>query len=235
MKTRILSILLCLCMMLSLLTACASERHDLLRTLDVGDRTFCVRGTGTRVKQIVVKQQDTILWSSSVKVEKKVGTRGGSYGFDAVDLNFDGYTDIMLAYDLQGECLFYRCWLYDAQSNTYVLSDALTGLANLQADAEKQCLFGFTNRITSTPAPSPEFSGITVNTDAATKYIWKDGELIPSIRVSITHYSETDTYCYSVAYYNEETKQLEEEPDMENWLTHDEYMDADLGFLYYFR
>ena len=167
MKIRILSILLCLCMMLSFLTACAGERHDLLRSLDVGDRTFCVRGTGTRVKQIVVKQADTILWSSSVKVEKNVGTRGGSYGFDAVDLNFDGYTDISLAYDLKGECLFYRCWLYDAQSNTYVLSDELTGLANLQADAEKQCLFGFTNRITSTPAPSPDFSDITVITDAA--------------------------------------------------------------------
>lgn len=233
MKKRILSLLLCALMLLSLLPSCAKERYDLLNSIDVGERTYCVRGSANRAKQIVVKSGDAVLFSQKVKVDKSVGAQNGSYGFAVLDLNFDGHMDLMIATDVEVECVFYDCWLYVPATDSYEKSEALSGLANLVPDAKLQAVFGFSQEFSSTPAPAPNLPPITVSRDLATKYIWQNGELIPSIRVTLTYYSETDRYLYSVYYYDEQTKKLEW--DTEHWMTPEEYRETDLSFLYYYR
>lgn len=232
--------LLSLVMLVSV-TACAKEKYDLLYATDeltetagTATRTFCVRGSDMRARQIVVKEGDKIIWNEKVKVDSDVGSRGGNYGFEVLDLNFDGYNDFMIADNVAGDCTSYICWLWDTNEGTYVKSEALTGLCNIKTDSELGAIFSFSHNYEKEGAylDVPETN---ITTDSATKYIWKDGALTPDIRASIIYYSETNMYLYSVAYYNEETQAWDEDYAAERWLTPEQYKTYDMGFLYYFK
>ncbi len=234
MKKRLLLILLGICIFTSLLSSCApTERYDSLYYVDPGEFTFGVRGTGTRVKQLVIKKGEEILLLENLKVSKNVGSRGGNYGLEVLDLNFDGHMDVMVADNLIGECLYYQCWLWNAQSSAFEKSEELTGLANIKTDEKLQAVFAYSTETKSTPSPDPEEADYTIIRDTTTKYIWEDGVFHASIAASITYYSETDRYEYSVYYYNPETQVLEEDQNL--WMTPAEYREADLAFIYYFR
>jgi hypothetical protein len=144
MKRRFLLCLLCVSILLSFVS-CAIERHDLLYTVTVGNRTFAVRGTEERAKQIVVKENDTIIQCTRVKIDKKIGTRNGNYGFVATDLNFDGLTDFMIADDVSGECVSYLCYLATDGGSKFVYSESLSNLYNIQVNTEQQTLFAFSH------------------------------------------------------------------------------------------
>lgn len=233
MKKRVLLILLTLAALLTCL-GCGKESHDLLREIECGGRVYCVRGSNMRAKRIVVKENGEVVWSKRVKVDSSVGTRNGTYGFDVLDLNFDGFVDFMIADDVSGDCTSYKCWLWDAEQGDYVLSEALTGLCNVVTDVRLQAVFAFTHTYETEKAYA-DVPATSTTADCTTKYIWKDGVLTPSIRASITYFSETDLYLYSVAYFNEETKMFEEDYVKEQWLTPEEYKSKDLSFLYYFK
>ena len=233
MKKRLLLLILCACICASLFSACAAERYDSLYYVDQDGYTFGVRGTGTQVKQLVIKKGDEILLTEDLKVSKSVGSRGGNYGLQVLDLNFDGYVDVMIADEFEKECLFYQCWLWNLTKGTFEKSEDLSGLANIKVDHNTKSIFAYTTKTTSTPAPSPEYSDLTVIRDTTTKYIWENGVFHPTVAASITYYSETDMYEYAVYYYNAETGKMEE--DQNKWMTPAEYREADLDFIYYFR
>ncbi len=238
MKKQIFCLLLA-CLMLLPLTACAAEKHDLLYETTVGTVTYTVRGRGERAKQIVTKENGKILWSTAVDVSDKVGNLGGVYGFEVVDLNFDGHDDLMIADDVAGECVSYLCWLKNPETGKYEESKELSGLCNIYADKELKALKTFlhTYKSESTAAGATSY----VKTDSTTLYEWKDGKLIPSMRASIIYDSAIDQYRYSLYYYDEQTGKLGDESDSYDlWLTPEqydqEYRDSnEMGFLYYFR
>lgn len=231
MKKRLLSLLLCLAMLLPL-TACAAEQYDLLYEITVDTRTYRVRGSDFRAKQVVVKEGDDVLWSKKIKVSASVGSLGGDYGLEILDLNFDGAMDLMIPYDVAGDEVFYLCWLWDTEKNSFVESKALTGLCNVATDPEWKAIFAFSHFYEYEPAyedaPANEKT-----VDSTTKYVWKDGVLTPSIRASISHDSSTDRYCYSVAYYDAELGDFGDSDD--KWMTAEEYQSYDMSFLYYFK
>ncbi len=232
MKKTALLLLLCTCLVLSL-ASCSGERYSLLYSVDdAAGLTFCVRGSGSRPKQIVVKQGDTLLFSTKVDIDRKVGKLGGDFGFEAVDLNFDGHTDFLIVDAVSGECRSCLVWLYDPAADDYIPSPELTGMNNVKADAELKAVFSFEHTYTKEQA----YMDVPVtyqSTDAATKYVWKGGVLTPEIRVSVTYYSEVDTYCYSVAHYDEADQKFADSDD--KWLTPDAYKSYDMSFLYYFK
>ncbi|MBR3895091.1 MAG: hypothetical protein IKJ35_08085 [Clostridia bacterium] len=233
MKKRILCFLLCAVTLLSLVS-CANEKYDLLYSVNVGDVTYCVRGSGTQAKQIVVKKGDEILWAKKVKVDSKVGNLGETYGFEATDLNFDGVTDFMIACKVEKDCTSYLCYVWSAEKETYLLSEDLGKLYNVKADPELKAIFGF-SRTHEEEKGYLDAPPATIDSDIATKYIWKDGKLLPQMRTSVTFYSATNYYLYSVAYYNAETKEWTDDFYNEKWFTPEEYAKQDLSFLYYFK
>ncbi len=232
MKKTALLLLLCACLLLSL-AACAGERYSALYAVDdANGLTFSVRGSGTRPKQITVKKGDELLFSTKVDISKNVGRLGGDFGFDAVDLNFDGHTDFFIVDEVLGDCESCLVWLYDPATDDYLPSQELTGLYNVKADAELKAVFTF-DHIYKEDKAYKDVPATYESTDAATKYVWKDGVLTPDIRVSITYYSEVDAYCYSVARYDEADKKFADSDD--KWLTPEAYKTYDMGFLYYFK
>ncbi len=231
MKKRLLALLLCVLVLLSA-AGCAAERYTLLYRLTVGPITYCVRGNDTRPRQIVLKAGDEVIWSTGVKVSSKVGAGDGTYGFEVLDLNFDGYQDFMLPNNVSGECTFYLCWIWDPASGNYLQSKELSGLANIQTREDMKAIFTFAHSYEEEKAYN-DAPAASITTDSTTKYIWKDGKAVPETRASITYYSEFDRYCYSVAYYDEDLGGFGDSDD--RWLTPEEYAERDMSFLYYFR
>ncbi len=233
MKQRILFLLLALCMLLPLSSCGAKEQYDLLYSVEMDGLTYCVRGNGTRAKQVAVKRGEELVWTKKEKADKAVGSQNGTYGLSVADYNFDGHLDLALATAVEGDALLSVCWLYDPEKDTYTESEALSGLGNLKADADLGAIFSFAQGVTITKAPSPDFPSITTSVDSVTKHTWENGVLTPQTRVSILYYSETSRYCYRVEYYNQESGEFE--IDQEKWLTPEEYKTVDWSFVYYFK
>ena len=230
MKKKILLLLLCIALLIPL-TSCA-EKHDLLYSEEHDGITYCVRGKQNTAMQVVVKEGDKVLWSQQIDVDKSVGNLDGDYGLEVLDLNFDGHLDLMIAKKAEDDLISYLCWLKSPQGYSYQYSDSLSGLVNIKADERLKAVFGFSHSVTYEQEIGDDKASL-ITTDSTTKYIWKDGTLIPETRVSIAYYSKTDLYCYSVAYYNETEKDFEAPYD--KWLTSEEYQKEDMSFLYYFK
>lgn len=232
MKKLWILLLLAVSVLLSL-ASCAAERYDGLYAVDdESGLTFTVRGSGTRPKQISVKRGEELLFTAKVKIPKGLGRMGGDYGFFVLDLNFDGHSDFMIADGVSGDCTSYLCYLYQPDLGTYVRSDALSGLCNVKADPELEAVFAFTHTYTTEEAYL-DVPATYISTDTTTKYKWKDGVLTPHSRASITYYSETGLYCYSVSDYDSKAGEFSESDD--KWLTPEEYKTYDMHFLYYFK
>jgi hypothetical protein len=228
---KTIAFLLLLLMLLPFAASCKAERFSLLYSTEVGGVTYCVRGNGDRPRQVVIKQGDKVLWASKVKVSRSVGNLGESYGLEIVDLNFDDLPDLMIPTAVDGECVSYACWLQNSDGKGYTYSKELSALQNVHADPDRLAVFGFAHSYwEETDQESPDR---IISTDTTTKYVWKDGDLQPQIRVSITHYPIEKRYCYSVSYYDEETGEFNVPDD--SWLTPEEYKTTDFSFLYYFH
>ncbi len=231
MKKKILLLLLA-CLMLLPVASCAREKHDLLYETTVGPITYCVRGKNMKARQIVLKAEGEVIWADDVKVSSSVGSMGGTYGFEVLDLNFDGYQDFMIADKTAGKETSYLCWLWHQDEGVYRLNEDLSGLCNIRADRELKAIFAFSHTYEFEEAYLDAPASQTT-VDSTTKYEWKDGRLTPSIRASIAFYSESKLYCYSVAYYDEELGRFGDSDD--NWMTPEEYKTYDMSFLYYFE
>ncbi len=230
-RMRMLSILLLLSILCSLVS-CSGERYKGKVVIDDAQGlTFSARGSDKRIKQVTVKRGEELLFSEKVKVDRKVGTLGGSYGFQVLDLNFDGRSDMMLVDKVAGEEMRYICWIA-GEDGSYTRHPELTGLCNVAVDEKLKMVMSYRHSYEVTEGGDGRPDS-TVTTDTVTRYIWENGELVPFRRVSLTYYSETERYCYSVSDYDTVRKEFPDPDDV--WLTPAEYEKEDFSFLFYFR
>lgn len=228
-STRIFCLLLCVLILLPLGTACANERYELLYEIEQNGLTFCVRGTNGRVRQLVVKEGDEVIWAKGVKTDRRMGKIDDTYGLLVQDLDFDGYDDILIATAMDGDLITYDAWVRVGEKPQYNRHEELSGRCNTRADARLEAIFTFEK---TTEARG---DNAYLRTEKATKYLWQDGKLVPDTYAAIHYYSdgERTPYCYSVAYYDEELGKFLDSSDA--WLTEEEYESADWSFLYYFK
>ena len=226
---KLYSLFLCVLMLLPTLTSCNSERFDLLYEVEQNGLTFCARGTGERVKQIVVKENGEVIWSKRVRTDRKMGKTNDTYGLSVQDLDFDGYDDILIAIERDGECIRYDCYIRAGTKPQYNLHEELSKLYNVKADARLGAIFAFEQDTDA--RGNDEY----LRTDKTVKYLWNNGELVPDMYAAVQYYSggEQKPYFYSVAYYDEDLKDFGDSTDV--WLTEEEYEATDWSFLYYFR
>ena len=228
-SVKFVSLLLCALLLLPFLTSCVWERHELLYEVEQNSLTYSVRGKGGRVKQIVVKENGKAIWSKSIQTDRKMAKIDDAYGFLLQDLNFDGYDDILIATQKEGECVTYDCYIRLGKEIKYKRNEELSSLYNVRADERLQAIFAFEQ--------TREARGDNAYTtcDKAVKYFWKEGKLVPDMYVAIHYYSNSELhpYCYAVSYYDEELGKFMDSYD--DWLTKEEYKNADLSVLYYFK
>ena len=226
---KLCSIILCMLLLLPLLASCVWERHDLLYEVEQNGLVYCVRGKGERVKQIVVKKDGKAIWSKSIRTDRDMGKINDAYGLSVQDLNFDGHDDILIAVAKDGDCVSYECYVCADEKSNYELHEELSSLYNVKADARLKAIFAFEQ--------TREARGDDAYTtcDKAVKYLWKNGKLVPDMYAAIQYYSDGDIYpyYYSVSYYDEELGRFIDSSD--KWLTEEEYKNADLSLLYYFK
>ena len=228
---KTIALLMILLMILPLAVSCKAERFSLLYSTEADGITYCVRGNGNRPKQILAKRGDKILWVSKVSVARNLGDLGGNYGLEILDFNFDSRPDVMIPTTANGECVSYACWIQNEDGSGYTYSEELSSLCNPKTDAELLAVFGFSK--TSLKKTDKNGVDYMAPTDTTTKYVWREGNLQPQIRVSLTHYPPESKYCYSVSYYDEKTGEFNDPDDY--WLTPEEYESTDFSFIYYFR
>lgn len=226
---KLFSLLLCVLLLLPLCTSCVWERHKLLAEIEQNGLTFCARGKGERVKQIVVKENGEAIWSKSIKTDRDMGKIDDTFGLSIQDLNFDGYDDILIAVAKDGECVSYECYLRIVGEEKYQLHEELSSMYNVRANAALEAIFTFEQS-----AETLE-DGTYITCDKTTKYLWVDGELVPDNYAAIycsSNYVQYP-YRYALAYYDDELGKFQDSYD--NWLTEEEYQAQDWSFLYYFR
>ena len=226
---KLLNLLLCVLLLLPILSSCVWERHTLLLEVEQNGITYSVRGKGERVKQIVVKKDGKAVWSKSVKTNRKMEKVDENYGLSIQDLNFDGYDDILIATQKEGDCVTYECYIRKGSDYKYERNEELSALYNVKADARLGAIFAFEQ--------TREARGDDAYTtcDKAVKYLWKDGKLVPDMYVALHYYSDSELhpYCYAVSYYDEELGKFLDSYD--DWLTEEDYKNSDLSVLYYFK
>ncbi len=215
------------------LSSCSVGETLAYRTDDNQSGNICeVYAKGERATRVRVTDRDgKELFDKRIKVDRQVGRRGGSFGFEILDLNFDGLNDWKLITDINGEMQYEACYLQTADGG-YEYARALEGLANIHPDPEQKTLLTFSQAKESKLAPGAEHESY-INTDTVTGYTWKEGKLVPYRRVSYAYHSEQNIYIYSVSDYNEALGEFLDPDD--NYLSPEEYAAADLSFFYYFR
>ena len=228
-QLKFYSILLCALLLFPLLSSCATERFDLLYEVEHNGITYCARGTDDRVKQIVVKEDDKAVWSKRVRTDRKMEKIDETYGLSVQDLDFDGYDDVLIAIETEGECITYACYIRDGKKMQYTLRKELSDFCNIKADSDLRAIFAF-EQITEA-----RDDNAYLHTDKVTKYVWQNGELVPERYAAIHYYSggEQKPYCYAVAEYDEDLGRFADSSD--KWLTEKEYQDTDWSFFYYFK
>lgn len=228
---RCFAVLLAMLLSLCALSSCAEPYRKLYEEEQNG-LSYCVRGFSGKPQHLVIKQNDKILLSVSIESDATVRNLDEKYGLLLTDLNFDGKTDVLLPVHRADECVEYVVFLQSANGEAFEKSEELSGLCNLRADPDRQAVFAFSHTYTTEEAYG-DTPSVSVSTDRATKYVWKNGTPEPEMYVAITYYSETGLYCYSVAYYDSLRKKFGDSDDV--WLKPEEYAAKDMSFLYYFR
>lgn len=78
------------------------------------------------------------------------------------DMNFDGQPDFYIAVSVNGDTIYYYCWLFNATSKKFDFSVSLSGLTNISVDTDNQIIY-------STNTTNGEVKIVA--------YVWANGQL----------------------------------------------------------
>ncbi len=99
----------------------------LLVTVDIQN------ATGAEIQQLQYQSTFDQAW-----LDMFIGENGQLVHF--VDINFDGYADVLTQHQGAEVNQNYYVWLFDLESNQFVATDAYSGMTNLKIDRENQYL-----------------------------------------------------------------------------------------------
>lgn len=226
--TKLMGLLLSLALLLPL-SACASNS---IYSVTADGKTFEVLG-GSRPKKLRVSENGKTIWQERVKTDQTLSdAQLSNFGFEVIDLNFDGYADIRQITHVEGEMTSNVCFLYDPATNTYLPNEPLAELCNVMPDPQQKVILSYSHQRTDSPAYADAPASYKT-CDTSTAYYWKNGSLIPYRRISLTYSSEHNIYMLSISDYAEEIFEFLDPDD--TWYTPEELEQVDLSGLYYFR
>jgi len=132
--------------------------------------------SGGAIQQVLVDRDNVRVQALDSCTGQDVPRENGLGELSRVDFNFDGHPDLMMrvAFDSRTNNSYYCIWLYDAKTQTFVLSDELSHLTNPQPDPNNKTVVARKNVICSERCYMED------------TYAWSNGHLEPVREESLT-------------------------------------------------
>lgn len=212
---------------------CSCESYELYDTVNydstAGTITYELYGKYGSVKKIRVSRMDAKNGKSrslgSYKADgiDRSELSDGSYGFEVIDLNFDGLPDFRIIHDITayGDSTLtkYSNFLCNSDGTYYARKD-LGSIGNVQPDNDTKTLKGQNYaKIFEGKNEKGEYVLFTETTSESI-YEWRGTTLTEIRRHEVKYYSESDIYC--IADYEINDDGTLEAVD-EKWIEADKY------------
>ena len=126
------------------------------------------------------------------------------------DVNGDGHPDLFIPHSKDNNLDFrYAIFTWDNESEMFTDTGVLGDLANIEVDLNENTITSKMLLRTGVTESQPNLTEEYELKNVYTEYKLADGAFVEYRKLSLTYYSESDIYCYSIYEYNSETKELE--------------------------
>lgn len=163
------SLIICVSLVLTVFVSCGKDTDN---NDDQTNESNIVSVTnGDFVFSAEVGAENTVIKNNGEEYQVLNYPSNAGYAFDLayakshaefLDMNFDGEPDFYIAVSVDGDTIYYYCWLFNATTKKFDFSVFLSGLTNISVDAENQVIY----------------SSNTVNGETTiAAYVWANGQL----------------------------------------------------------
>ena len=126
------------------------------------------------------------------------------------DVNGDGHPDLFIPHSKDNNLDFrYAIFTWDNESEMFTDTGVLGDLANIEVDLNENTITSKMLLRTGVTESQPNLTEEYELKNVYTEYKLADCAFVEYRKLSLTYYSESDIYCYSIYEYNSETKELE--------------------------
>ena len=126
------------------------------------------------------------------------------------DVNGDGHLDLFVPHSKDNNLDFrYAIFTWDNNSSMFTDTGVLYDLANIDVDLNENTVTSKMLLRTVVAEAQPNLPEEYELKNVYTEYKLIDGAFVSYRELSLTYYSESDIYCYSIYEYNSESKELE--------------------------
>jgi hypothetical protein len=126
------------------------------------------------------------------------------------DVNGDGHPDLFVPHSKDNNLDFrYAVFVWDNKSSMFTDTGVLGDLANIKIDLNENTVTSKMLLRTVVAEAQPNLPEEYESKNVYNEYKLINGTFVAYRKLSLTYYSETDIYCYSIFEYNSETKELE--------------------------
>ena len=165
---------------------------QVLCTLNEGSFRFELCGNG-RLERILVYKDGS---KTATVATNSVGSERDSYGVSVADANFDGYPDLIIATEQNGDTKRYTVYLWSNATGTYRHSESLKSIGAFTVNEDYQCIISHTTEHRF----AGEDDGVSYYEDAEVYRVYRtvNGETVEFARYERIYYTKNDIYAYSV-------------------------------------
>ncbi len=163
------SLIICVSLVLTVFVSCGKD--DKNDPTDTNESNVVSVTNGDFVFTAEVGAENTVIKNNGEEYQTLNYPSNAGYAFDLAyakshaeftDMNFDGQPDFYIAVSVNGDTIYYYCWLFNATSKKFDFSVSLSGLTNISVDADNQVIY-------STNATNGEVK--------IAAYVWANGQL----------------------------------------------------------
>ena len=163
------SLIICVSLVLTVFVSCGKDTDN---NDDQTNESNIVSVTnGDFVFNAEVGAENTVIKNNGEEYQVLNYPSNAGYAFDLayakshaefIDMNFDGEPDFYIAVSVNGDTIYYYCWLFNATSKKFDFSVSLSGLTNISVDTENQVIYS---------------SNTTNGETKIAAYVWANGQL----------------------------------------------------------
>ena len=187
----------------------------------LGEFTLKLYGNLSECRIVKVYDKSVRLATLKLNVDKELLSESSLFDPYLTDINGDGHLDLIIPHSKDSnQSIIYSAFTWDNEIRQFIPQTALTKLANIEINTDNNTIASTVNTrivIAEEQANVPE---VFEDETCFTEYKLIENIFVPFRERSLTYYSDTDIYCYSIYDYNEKTKELEYTD--EQWITEEE-------------